>query len=166
MSGLALGPAPAMEAADRPRRFWLGLRVVTALTALVIGTLLLFAWLVDRPARLLLWSGLQLLMLALLLSPYVLNEPLLSAPWWRLLLDAADVLAKGLAPMVIAAWAAPELRWVRRLSFGYLALALPVDMLAAYAVVPWADFGHPWPWWALGSRLADWLRLQWWRWNG
>jgi signal transduction histidine kinase len=154
VSGLALGPTPAMEAADWPRRFWLGLRVVTALSALVIGTLLLFAWLVDRRESLFVWSGVQLLMLALLLSPYLLNEPLVPAPWWRLLLDAADVVAKGLAPVVIAAWAAHELRWVRRLSFGYLAVALPVDMLAAYAVVPWADFGHPWPWWALGSRLA------------
>ena len=49
-----------------------------------------------------------------------------------MLLDMADVLAKGLAPVVIAAWAAPHLRWVRRLAFAYLALALPVDMLAAY----------------------------------
>ena len=154
VSGLSLGPAPAMESADRPRRFWLALRVVTALSALVIGTLLLFAWLVERRESLFLWSGLQLLMLALLLSPYVLNAPPLPAPWWRMLLDAADVLAKGLAPVVIAAWAAPELRWVRRLSFAYLAVALPLDLGAAYAVVPWAEFDHPWPWWALASRLA------------
>lgn len=154
VSGLSLGPTPDMEAADRPRRFWLSLRVVTALSALVIGTLLLFAWLVDRRESLFLWSGLQLLMLALLLSPYVLNAPLLPAPWWRVLLDAADVVAKGLAPVVIAAWAAPDLRWVRRLSFAYLAIALPTDMLAAYWAVPWAEFDHPWPWWALGSRLA------------
>lgn len=165
VSGLSLGPAPAMEAADRPRRFWLGLRVVTALSALVIGTLLLFAWLVDRRESLFLWSGLQLLMLALLLSPYVLNSPLLPAPWWRMLLDGADVVAKGLAPAVIAAWAAPNLHWVRRLSFAYLALALPVDMTAAYLVLPWVDFSHPWPWWALSSRLAVlglalWVALQ------
>ncbi len=154
VSGLSLGPAPAMQAADLPRRFWLALRVVTALSALVIGTLLLFAWLVETRERLFLWSGLQLWMLSLLLSPYVLDSPLLPAPWWRMLLDMADVLAKGLAPVVIAAWAAPHLRWVRRLAFAYLAVAVPVDMVAAYRVVPWADFGHAWPWWALGTRLA------------
>lgn len=154
LSGLSLGPAPAMEAADRPRRFWLALRVVTALSALVIGTLLLFAWLVERREWLFLWSGLQLWMLALLLSPYVLDAAPVPAPWWRVLLDMADVLAKGLAPLVIAAWAAPHLVGVRRLVFAYLAVALPVDMLAAYHVVPWVGFDHPWPWWALGSRLA------------
>ncbi len=154
LSGLSLGPTPAMEAADLPRRFWLALRVVTALSALVIGTLLLFAWLVERQERLFLWSGLQLWMLALLLLPYVLDSAPLPAPWWRVLLDMADVLAKGLAPLVIVAWAAPHLGWVRRLAFGYLAVALPVDMLAAYHVMPWVDFEHPWPWWALGSRLA------------
>ena len=52
--------------------------------ALVIGTLLLFAWLVERRERLYLWSALQLLMLALLLSPYLLSEPLLPSPLnWR-----------------------------------------------------------------------------------
>jgi hypothetical protein len=154
LTGLSLGPSPVMEAADVPRRFWLSLRVVTALSALVIGTLLLFAWLVERRERLFLWSGLQLWMLSVLLSPYVLDAAPVPAPWWRVLLDMADVLAKGLAPLVIAAWAAPHLSWVRRLAFGYLAVALPVDMLAAYHVVPWVEFSHPWPWWALGSRLA------------
>jgi signal transduction histidine kinase len=153
LSPLTLGPVDAVEAADRPRRFWLALRVLTALSALVIGTLLLFAWLVERRERLYLWSAVQLLMLALLLSPYVLSEPLLPSPWWRMLLDAADIVAKGLAPVVIAAWAPVRAAWVRQLAFGYIALALPVDMLAAYQVVPWTDFGHAWPWWALGSRL-------------
>lgn len=154
LTNLLLGPVPAMEAADLPRRFWLALRVMTALSALVIGTLLLFAWLVERRERLFLWSGLQLWMLALLLLPYVLDAAPLPAPWWRVLLDMADVLAKGLAPLVIMAWAAPHLGGVRRLVFIYLAVALPVDMLAAYHVVPWIDFDHPWPWWALASRLA------------
>ena len=154
LTGLALGPAPAIEAADLPRRFWLALRVTTALSAWVIGTLLLFAWLVERRERLFLWSGLQLWMLAVLLLPYVLDAAPVPAPWWRVLLDMADVLAKGLAPLVIMAWAAPHLKWVRRLAFGYLAVALPVDMIAAFHVVPWVDFDHPWPWWALISRLA------------
>ncbi len=154
LTGLVLGPVPAIEAADQPRRLWLSLRVMTALSAWVIGTLLLFAWLVERQERLFLWSGLQLWMLTVLLLPYVLDFAPVPAPWWRVLLDAADVLAKGLAPLVIMAWAAPHLRWVRRLAFAYLAVALPVDALAAYGVVPWVDFDHPWPWWALASRLA------------
>lgn len=161
LTGLSLGPSPVMDAADVPRRFWLSLRVVTALSAWVIGTVLLFAWLVERRESLFLWSGLQLWMLAVLLSPYVLEAAPVPAPWWRVLLDMADVLAKGLAPLVIAAWAAPHLSWVRRLAFAYLAVALPVDMLAAYHVVPWVEFSHPWPWWALGSRLAVLLLAVW-----
>lgn len=153
LSRLLLGPAAAVEAAEGPRRFWTTLRALTALSALVIGTLLLFAWTVDRRERLYLWSAVHLLLLALLLSPYALAGPLLPAPWWRVLLDAADVLAKGLAVVVIGYWAAPALAGVRRLAFGYIALALPVDALAAYQQVAWSDFDHPWPWWALGSRL-------------
>jgi hypothetical protein len=62
VSGLALGPTPAMEAADVPRRFWLVAACGDgAECALVIGTLLLFAWLVERRERLFLWSGVQLL---------------------------------------------------------------------------------------------------------
>lgn len=149
-----LGPEPLVEAADRPRRLWSGLRTATALSALVIGTLLMFTWLVERRERLYLWSAVHLVMLALLLSPYVLDEPPLPAPWWRMLLDAADVLAKGIAPVVIAAWARPQQAWVPRVAFAYLAVALPVDLLAAYLQLPWARFAHPWPWWALASRLA------------
>lgn len=154
LSALTLGPAEAVDAADFPRHFGLAVRLLTALSALVIGTLLLFTWLVERRERLYLWSALQLLMLAVLLSPYVLSEPLLPSPWWRMLLDAADVVAKGLAPIVIAAWAPVRAAWVRTLAFGYVALALGIDLVAAYHVVPWTDFGHPWPWWALASRLA------------
>lgn len=154
LTGLSIGPVPAMEAADLPRRTWLTLRVMTALSAWVIGTLLLFAWLVERREQLFLWSGLQLWMLTVLLLPYVVDSAPVPAPWWRVLLDMADVLAKGLAPLVIMAWAAPHQKWVRRLAFGYLAVALPVDALAAYLVVPWVNFDHPWPWWALASRLA------------
>jgi len=154
VSALTIGPAPAVDAADRPRRFWLGLRVSTALAALVIGTLLLFVWLVERRDHLYFVSALQLLMLALLLAPYMLPEPPLPSPWWRMLLDAADILAKGLAPLVIAAWAGDARPWVPRAALGYVALALPVDLLAAYHGVPWTDFSQPWPWWALASRLA------------
>lgn len=153
VSAVTLGPADAVEAADRPRRYWLALRVSTALSALLIGTLLLFAWLVDRRSLLYLVSALHLMMLALLLAPYVLPGPLLPAPAWRMLLDAADVLAKGLAPVVIAAWAAPGPSRVRRLAFGWMALALPVDLWAAWHDLSWTDFERPWPWWALGSRL-------------
>lgn len=153
VSRLLLGPASVVAAADAQRGFWLGLRVLTALSALVIGTLLLFAWLVERSERGYLWSGLHLLMLTVLLLPYVLDDPLLPAPAWRMLLDAADVLAKGLAPVVIAAWLGQRQAWVRQIAFGYIALALPLDVLAAYHQLPWAGFAHAWPWWALGSRL-------------
>lgn len=154
LSALTIGPAAAVDAADFPRRFGLAARLLTGLSALVIGTLLLFTWLVERRERLYLWSAVQLLMIALLLSPYLLSEPLLPSPWWRMLLDGADVLAKGLAPIVIASWAPVRAAWVRRLAFGYIALAIGVDLTAAYHVVPWTDFSRPWPWWALGSRLA------------
>lgn len=154
LSVLRLGPASLVEAADRPRRLWQAGRTVTALSALVIGTLLLFTWLVERRERLYLWSAMFLLSLALLLAPYALDEPPLAAPWWRMLLDAADVLAKGTAPLVIAAWAWPQARWVPRLVFAYLLLALPLDLLSAYQQRPWAVFTHPWPWWALASRAA------------
>jgi hypothetical protein len=110
LTGLSLGPAPAMEAADLPRRFWLALRVDDGPERLVIGTLLLFAWLVERRERLFLWSGLQLWMLAVLLSALCAGCGAVPAPWWRVLLDMADVLAKGLAPLVIMAWAAPHLK--------------------------------------------------------
>lgn len=153
LSSLNVGPEPLVEAADLPRRLWRAARVVTALAALVIGMLLLFTWLVERHERLYLWSGVQLVMLAVLLAPYALGQPPLPAPWWRMVLDAADVLAKGIVPVVIAAWARPEARWVPRLMLGYLALALPVDLLAAYLQLPWSEFTHPWPWWALGSRI-------------
>jgi signal transduction histidine kinase len=154
LSRARLGPAEAVEAADRPRRFWAALRTGTSLSALLIGTLLLFTWMVERRERLYVWSALHLLMLALLLAPYALEQPLLPAPWWRMALDAADVLAKGLAPLVIASWAGVGLGWVRRLSLGYLAVALPFDVAAAYVNLPWTDFAQPWPWWALGSRFA------------
>lgn len=154
LSAVSVGPMAAVEAADRPRRLWFALRVVTALAALMIGTLLLFTWLVERRERLYLWSALQLLMLALLLSPYILSEPPLPSPWWRMLLDAADIVAKGLAPVIVAAWAAVDTRWVPRLAFGYILIALPVDLVAAYHLMPWTDFDQAWPWWALASRLA------------
>jgi signal transduction histidine kinase len=154
LSRLRLGPSPAVEAAEQPRRFWTALCVITALSALLIGTMLFFAWLVDRRERLYLASALHLLLLALLLAPQVLTEPPLPAPWWRMLVDGADVLAKGVAVIVIAAWAAPRLLGARRVAVGYMAVALPVDLLAAYHAVPWTQFDHPWPWWALGSRLA------------
>ena len=154
LSRARLGPAAAVEAADRPRRFWVALRTGTAVSALLIGTLLLFTWMVERRERLYVWSALHLLMLALLLAPYALEQPLLPAPWWRVVLDAADVLAKGLAPLVIASWAGVGLGWVRRLSVGYLVVALPFDLSAAYLNLPWTDFAQPWAWWALGSRFA------------
>lgn len=154
LSTLRLGPEPLAEAADRPRRLWQAGRTVTALSALVIGTLLLFTWLVERRERLYLWSAIYLLALALLLAPYVLDEPPLAAPWWRMLLDAADVLAKGILPLVIAAWARPQANWVPRLVLAYLLVALPLDLLSAYQQRPWVVFAHPWPWWALASRAA------------
>jgi signal transduction histidine kinase len=154
LSRLTLGPAQAVDAADRPRRFWVALRTGTALSALLIGTLLLFTWVVERREQLYVWSALHLLMLALLLSPYALDAPLLPAPWWRVLLDAADVLAKGLAPMVIAAWAGPGLAWVRRVCVTYLVVALPIDLGAAALNASWTYFSEPWPWWALASRFA------------
>ena len=154
LSTLQLGPEPLVQAADLPRRLWRAARVVTSLAALVIGMLLLFTWLVERHESLYLWSGVQLVMLAVLLAPYALGQPLLPAPWWRMVLDSADVLAKGIVPVIIVAWARPQTRWVPRLVLAYLALALPIDLLAAYRQWPWSEFTRLWPWWAMASRLV------------
>ncbi|MFN0184221.1 MAG: sensor histidine kinase [Aquabacterium sp.] len=154
LGGIRLGPAPEMQAADAARRGWLSLRTATALGALVVGLFLLSAWLVNRQERLYLGAALYLMLLALLLSPYLLAEPPLPVPWWRLVLDVADVASKALLVGIVVASSGSSWGWARRLAWGYAVIAIPVDALAAHARLPWTDFDHLWPWWALGSRLA------------
>lgn len=147
-----LGPRPVIEAQDRARLLWGSARAATMITALVVGLFLLLVWLSNREALVYALAGVHVLLLALLLSPYVLHEQPLPSPWWRLLLDAADVLAKGLMLAIIAALAQPPARALLRLVSAYVVLGLLIDGWAALQNLPWSDFGHPWPWWALGGR--------------
>lgn len=148
-----LGPREAIEAQDYTRRIWMSIRAATMIAALVVGLFLILVWLSNREALVYALAGAHVLLLALLLSPYVLPEQPLPSPWWRMLLDAADVLAKALMLGTVAALAQPPARAVFKALLIYVALGLVLDLSAAWANMPWSDFGQLWPWWALGSRF-------------
>lgn len=160
LSPVLLGPADAVHSVQESRRGWQVARLVTALSGLIIGLFLLFAWLALRQEWLNGVAGLYCLLAAALLLPYLLVAPPLPAPWWRMLLDAADVLSKALVLFLVARFLSWPTRWPDRLALGFVAVALPLDLWAAYSGQAWVDFHHPWPWWALGSRalvlLAAW----------
>jgi len=149
-----LGPREAIEAQDRTRRIWMSIRAATMIAALVVGLFLMLVWFSNREALVYALAGAHVLLLALLLSPYVLPEQPLPSPWWRMLLDAADVLAKALMLGTVAALAQPPARMVFKALLIYVVLGLVLDLSAAWANTPWSDFGQLWPWWALGSRFA------------
>lgn len=147
-----LGPREAVLEQDASRRSWQALRGFTAGGALLAALFLgLVAW-VRREEPLYAVSAAHVALLALLLTPYVLNQQPLPTPWWRMLLDAADLVAKALQVAVVAHWAGAWTPNLRRFLLGVLALGIPIDLWAAYHYVSWSDFSHPWPWWALGSR--------------
>jgi signal transduction histidine kinase len=160
-----LGPREAVLALDQGRRHWQALRAFTAIGGLLVGVLLALVALVRRGEPLYALSAAHVALLALLLAPYVLPEQPLPSPWWRALLDVADLAAKALLVAIAAQLAG---RWGRRWKLGLWALVgfgATVDLSAAWAALPWSDFSHPWPWWALGSRalllgLAWWLALR------
>ena len=154
ITSIHLGPAAAVTALDRHRDFMTALRGATALGALVVGLFLVGLWLAHRQALAYALAGAHLLLLALLLSPYLLQHQPLPSPWWRMLLDVADVGAKALLLATVVRLAQPHDGWGMRVALGYAVVGSLVDGSAAALDLPWNDFSHVWPWWALGSRLA------------
>ena len=152
LSAVLLGPAAQMRALQEGRQLWQSLRVLTVLAGLILGLFMLLVWLALRQEWLNGVTGLYCLLAALLLSPYLLNGALLPVPWWRVVLDLADVLSKALMLFLVARLLAWPQAWPTRLVLGYLALALPIDGWAAYQGYSWTDFSQLWPWWALASR--------------
>lgn len=149
-----LGPALAVAQLDRQRDILTALRTATALGALVVGLFLIAIWLAHREALAYALAGAHLLLLALLLSPYLLAHQPLPSPWWRMLLDVADVGAKALLLATVVRLARPHDAWGLRVAGAYAVLGTLVDGAAAALDQPWNDFSSPWPWWALGSRFA------------
>ncbi len=154
VSSVHLGPETALEALGRSRGWLHGLRTATAVGALVVGLFLVGVWLAHRDALAYALAGAHLLLLALLLSPYLLQQQPLPSPWWRMLLDVSDVGAKALLLATVVRLARPDDGWAMHWALGYAALGAVVDGAAAALDLPWNDFSHAWPWWALGSRLA------------
>lgn len=168
LSPVLLGPVEAVRSLQESRRAWQGARLLTALSGLIIGLFLLLVWLALRQEWLNGVTGIYCLLAALLLTPYLVGAPLLPAPWWRMLLDAADVISKALMLFLVAKLLGWPTRWPQRLALAYALLGLPLDLWAAYTGQAWTDFQHPWSWWALGSRslvlLVAWalaLRAAW-----
>lgn len=149
-----LGPMAEVAALDRQRDLLAALRTTTTLGALVVGLFLIGIWLAHREALAYALAGAHLLLLALLLTPYLLQHQPLPSPWWRVLLDVADVGAKALLLAIVVRLARPHDRWGLRVAAGYAVLGVLIDGSAALLDKPWTDFSSPWPWWALGSRFA------------
>lgn len=149
-----LGPRDAVVDQDSARRWWQTLRSFTAGGALLAAMFLgLVAW-VRREEPLYALSAAHVALLALLLTPYVLNQQPLPTPWWRMLLDGADLIAKALQLAVVAHWAGVWTPRLQRFVLALLLVGLPIDLWAAFHYLSWSDFSHPWPWWALGSRAT------------
>lgn len=152
LDSVLLGSAEAQRQHDARRQRWQWLRALTATSALVVALFLaLVAW-VRRSEPLYALAAAHVALLALLLSPYLLPEQPLPSPWWRLLLDVADLAAKALLLVLIARLAQAWTPRLRRALVGLVGLGLLIDASAALAGWTWSDFSHPWPWWALGSR--------------
>lgn len=147
-----LGPPEVLRAQDSRRQRWQALRGLTAgagvLAALFLG---LVAW-VRRSEPIYALAAAHVALLALLLSPYLLTEQWLPSPWWRVLLDSADLCAKALLLTLSARLARAWTPRLRRALLVFLLLCLLIDGWAAVSLQSWSDFSRPWPWWALGSR--------------
>lgn len=161
-----VGPARAVEALDRTRQRWQMLRAATVLGALFVAGFLALVARIRRDEPLYALSALHLLLLAVLLSPYVLPEQPLPSPWWRVLLDVADLGAKLLLVAITARLAQAWRPWLRQTLLVIALVGLPIDITAAIHNWTWTGFAHhPWPWWALGVRsgllgMAWWLSLR------
>lgn len=151
MSVVQMGPATQMRQLQKARDFWQTARLLTALSAALLGLFLLLVWLALRQEWVYGITGVYALSAALLLLPYLSVAPV-PLPWWRMILDAADILARGLMLLLVVQWFAPGDSWGRRLALGFMAVALPLDLWAAYTGSSWGAFENLWPWWALGSR--------------
>ncbi len=154
LSAPLIGPAEQIRSLQEGRRFWQVIRVTTALAGLVIGAFMLMVWLALRQEWLYGVTGLFCFCTALLLSPYLLNGALFPAPWWRVTLDLADVLSKAGLLFLVARLSGIGSRWPEKMALAYLVLGTVIDGAAAFLGWSWTDFHHPWPWWALGSRLV------------
>jgi len=148
---VTVGPAKAMQL-TRPTSGLSALRVVTSVTSLVLGALLVMTWLANRRSLIYLFGGAHVLLLALLLSPYLFDQQPLPLPWWRVLLDTADVGAKALLLAIVIMLSRPVSRGWLRICAAYAVIGVLVDGTAAALDWNWIDFEHLWPWWALGSR--------------
>ena len=149
-----LGPAPLMESLQESRARMLWWRGMVLAAAAVLGIFLVLVWAALRKEWIYGLAGVQCLLLALLLSPNLLAEAPLPAPWWRLVLDAADVAAKALVLILVVRLFEAGPPVVARGALAYLAVGVAVDAFAAYHGYAWTDFSQAWPWWALGSRAA------------
>jgi signal transduction histidine kinase len=154
VTSIYLGPAAELAGLDAARGFWNGLRAATVVAALMVGLFLIGMWMAYRDAPAYALAGAQLLLLALLLSPYLLTHQLLPSPGWRMLLDVADVVAKALLLATVVRMARPHDARAMRWALAYGGIGSLIDGSAAALGLPWNDFSQPWPWWALGSRLA------------
>lgn len=173
LSEVYVGPSSRMTRLHELRRFWQSARALTIFAGVVLGLFMLMLWGALRQEWLNGVTGVYCLSAALLLSPYLFTSPPLPSPWWRMLLDAADIVSKALMLFLTARLLGWKRRWPDRLALGFAALALPIDLLAAYHSLAWTDFQHPWPWWALCSRAvmllcawamaayAAWRRARW-----
>lgn len=152
LSTLQFGPAAAidrLEAADVSLRW---LRAIVAAAALALGTFLVIAWAMVRREWIYGLAGVNCLLVALLLSPALMDEAPLAPAVWRAVLDAADVAAKGITLLLVLQFTGVRVDRIAMPAAVVLALAIAIDVGAALARLPWTDFSHPWPWWALGSR--------------
>jgi signal transduction histidine kinase len=152
LSPVLVGPVQALKAAGNSAENWAWLRSITAGAGVLVAMFLgLVAW-VRREEPLYALSAAHVALLALLLMPYVLPSQPLPSPWWRMLLDAADLIAKALLLVLMARWVGVWGRGLQRALLVLLAIGLPWDAWAAWHNLGWSNFNHPWPWWALGSR--------------
>jgi len=155
-----LGPPELLRAQDSRRQRWQVLRALTAGAGVLVAMFLaLVAW-VRRSEPLYALAAAHVALLAFLLMPYLLPDQPLPSPWWRLMLDWADLLAKALLVTLTARLALAWTKRLRRLLLAAVLLGLLIDGWAALAGWGWSDFSRPWPWWALGSRAAL-LALAW-----
>ena len=153
LSAVTLGPTAGVQDLWQARELWRTVRSSTALGATALGLFLLLVWLALRQEWLYGLAGLMCLLMGVLLSPHLLSDPPFPDPWWRLLLDVADILVKGLLLLLV-------LRLLRRSQqrlvmaiVTLMAVGIVIDGVAAFEAWSWTDFRHPWPWWALGSRF-------------
>lgn len=149
-----LGPPDIVRALDDGRRHWQWLRSVTAIAGVLVAVFLGLVARVRREEPLYALSSAHVALLALLLSPYALSFQPLPSPFWRMVLDAADLVAKLLLVMITAHLAEAWTPRLRKALWVIASIGLPFDALAGALGWSWSSFSQPWPWWALGSRAA------------